>query len=73
LPNAIGWRPAAIRHQLRQDKAPELADLCTWAGQTMRRILTLTSDMVNDGNPRRREDERARARRIAVMRAATGG
>jgi len=61
---------AAIRHQLKQDKAPELADLCARAGQAMRKILKLASNIVNYASPREREDESTRARRIAAMRAA---
>lgn len=61
---------AAIRHQLKRGKAPGLADLCARAGQAMRKILKLASNMVNYASPREREDEDTRARRIAAMRAA---
>ncbi len=60
---------AAIRHQLKQGKAPALTDLCARAGQAMRKILKLATNMVNYASPREREDEDTRARRIAAMRA----
>jgi hypothetical protein len=60
----------AIRHQLKQDGAPQFADLCARAGQAMRKILTLACNTINGGAPHHDENGTMQTRRIAARRAA---